>query len=595
MKSPMLVIVAAVIAAQGLAAASQSQGLARDAIPAVAPPTGAGGLSGVVRDLAGQPVRRASVIISGDMRLERMTVSDSNGRFGFSGLPAGRFTVTAEKAGYPRMSYGAKRPYRDGAGVFLREGERLSNLEIRLARGAAMTGTVFDERGEPMPGVPLMAWQIRTALDGERTLDYPPQGAETVVTDDRGVYRVFGLAPGDYTIGTTWYFSGQGPDVRVPTEAEYLAAFPDPARPSATTAGKPAEPPGDTPRFNYSPVFSPGSTDPLAAATVTLGAGDEQRGVDLRMQFQPTSRINGTIVNPAGSPVMTQLMFTRQSPVKALNTTQVRPSQPDGRFTIDSVSPGFYGLLAETRGRTDGPALWAMADLTVAGGDVMNVTLSLQPALEVSGRVVFDGATLEPPVDLSRVSVRLRGTAAMSASTVSAVDAAGAISVSGVIPGPYTASGSVPGGTPAASASDPAWRVSSVTVGGRDVTDRIFDISEAGAADLIITFSDKVSTLSGTLTSSAGAPETDYFIIAIPDDREFWIPQSRRIASTRPDASGRYAFHGLPSGNYRIAVTTDLVPRDLQEVSTLEQLAAQSLATTIGPGEKKTLDIRTGR
>lgn len=593
MKTPacIIMIVAAGVAAEGLSGASQSQAPTRDAIPAVAPPTGTGGLSGVVRDEAEQPVRRASVVISGDMRLERMTVTDGDGRFEFLGLPAGRFTVTAEKAGYPRMSYGAKRPYREGSGVLLQDGERISTLALRLARGAAMTGTVFDERGQPMPGVPLMAWQIRTALNGERTLDFPPQGAETIVSDDRGKYRVFGLAPGDYAIGTTWYFHGQGPDAQMPTEAEYLAAFPDPGRPQAPASGRAADGLDDASRFNYSGVFSPGVTDPLAAATVTLVAGEVQEGVDLRMQFQPTSRIEGTIVNPAGAPVTTQLLFSRQSPVKALNTSQVRPAQPEGSFRIDSVSPGFYGLLAQSRA-TDGPALWAMADVTVGAGDVVNVTLSLQPALEIRGRVVFDGATLEPPSDLSTVSVRLRSAGAMLVSTTSAVDAAGAMTVSGIIPGRYSVTGSVPAGTtPGPSA--PAWRVSAVTVGGRDVTDRIFDISEAGAGDLTVTFSDLVSTLSGTLTSATGAPETDYFVVAIPEDRELWTPQSRRIASTRPDAAGRYVFHGLPSGNYRIAVTTDLVSTDLQEFSTLEQLAAQSLPVVVVAGEERTLDLRT--
>jgi hypothetical protein len=49
----------------------------------------------------------------------------------------------------------------------------------------------------------------------------------------------------------------------------------------------------------------------------------------------------------------------------------------------------------------------------------------------------------------------------------------------------------------------------------------------------------------------------------------------------------------LPPGDYHIAVTTDLVPRDLQEVRALEALAEQSLTTTIGAGESATLNIRT--
>ena len=133
----------------------------------------------------------------------------------------------------------------------------------------------------------------------------------------------------------------------------------------------------------------------------------------------------------------------------------------------------------------------------------------------------------------------------------------------------------------------------SVTVGGRDVTDLGFDISGGGAQGLKITFTSLVSELSGTVTTQSGAPESDYFVIAMPADRAYWLPGSRRIVSTRPDANGRYVFRGLPAGEYRIAVTTDLVPRDLQEVSTLEQLAAVSVPTTLALGERKTVHIKT--
>jgi len=109
---------------------------------------------------------------------------------------------------------------------------------------------------------------------------------------------------------------------------------------------------------------------------------------------------------------------------------------------------------------------------------------------------------------------------------------------------------------------------------------------------LVVTFTDQVSELSGSLTLPSGAPATDFFVIAIPADKTYWLPQSRRIVSARPDRTGRYVFRGLPAGDYRIALTTDLVPRDLQEVSALEQLAAQSVPVTLTTGEKKTLDLR---
>ena len=573
---------------------AQAQPPARDVAKPTPPPTGAGQITGIVKDHAGEPVRRAKVSIVGDMRLDRMTVTDEEGRFSFVSLPSGRFSISAEKAGSPQVSYGAKRAFRPGAGLFLQEGEHASGIVLTLARGAVMTGTVYDEEGAPMPGVPVMAWEVRTALSGERTLDYAGPEPVTYITDDRGAYRAYGLAPGEYTFGTSWYFGAQFFDVRTPTPAELRAAFSPPAqspRPPATPAPGPPAP--EPTRYNYAPVFAPGVLDPLSADTFTLKAGEERTGVDLRMQFQPTSRIEGTIVDPRGVPIDVQLSLTRRSPVKALNTTQAGPGHTEGKFRFNSLSPGLYTVIAKTRpaGTSAGAVMWAMADVSLIGGEPTLVTLALQPAAMVTGQLVFEGTDVAPPADLSRVSVRLADVGPGEMNGVSAtVSAAGAINAPGVIPGRFLLRASLPAGVPA---TGPGWAVRAVTVGGRDVTDRAFDISAAGASDVVVTFTNQVSELSGTLTTAAGAEETDYFVIAMPADRAYWLPGTRRIASTRPDGKGRYVFRGLPAGDYRIAVTTDLVARDLQEVSTLEQLLPQSLPVTLATGERKSLNIKT--
>ena len=563
----------------------------RDVAKPVPPPTGKARISGIVRDQAGEPVRRANVKISGDMRLDRMTMTDEQGRFALSDLPSGRFSVTANKAGYPPVSYGAKRPFRPGAGIFLQEGEHAADIALVLARGAVLTGTIYDEDGAPMPGVPVMAWEVRTSLGGERTLDYASPEPVTYVTDDRGAYRVYGLAPGTYTFGTSWYFGAQFFDVRTPTPAELRAAF-SPAQSLRPILTPPPTPPAPEPtRYNYAPVFSPGVLDPLSADTFTLKAGEERTGVDLRMQFQPTSRIEGTIVDPRGVPIDVQLSLTRRSAVKALNNTQSGPGHIDDKFRFNSLSPGLYTVTAKTRPGGSGAVMWAVADVSLVGGEPTAVTLTLLPAATVAGRVVFEGIDLAQPPDLSRVTVRLVDVGPAAGNSTSAtLDAAGLLTAAGMVPGRYMVRAAVPGAVPA---SGPAWTVRSVTTGGRDVTDLGFDITDGGLNDLIVTFTSQVSELSGALTTQSGAPETDYFVIAIPANRDYWMPGSRRIVSTRPDAKGRYVFRGLPGGEYRIAVTTDLVARDLQEMNVIAQLAAQSIPATIAFGERRVVNIRT--
>jgi len=568
-----------------LACLSVTAAQVRDVAKAVPPPSGKGRISGTVKDQAGELVRRASVKISGDMRLDRMTMTDEQGRFTLSDLPSGRYSVTANKAGYPQVSHGAKRPYRPGAGIFLQEGEHAAGIALVLSRGAVLTGTVYDEDGVPMAGVPVMAWEVRTSLGGDRTLDFANPEPVTVVTDDQGAYRTYGLAPGSYTIGTTWFYSGDR-EVRTPTEAELRAAF------SPTQSLRPIlTPPPEPTRYNYAPVFSPGVLDPLAADTFVLKAGEERTGVNLQMQFQPASRIEGRIVDSRGAPIAVQLSLTRRSPVRALNSSQVRPGQSGSQFTFASLSPGLYSVTAKSRDDSSGAVMWASADVSLAGGTPSEVTLTLLPAATVGGRVAFEGTDLAPPADLSRVTVRLMDVGPAERNSGSAtLDATGAVTTSGVVPGRFMVRAAVPGAVPA---SGPGWTVRSVTTGGRDVTDVGFDITDGGLSDLTVTFTSQVSELSGMLTTQSGAPETDYFVIAIPADRAYWLPGSRRIVSTRPDAKGRYVFRGLPGGEYRIAVTTDLVPRDLQEMNVIEQLAAQSIPATVVFGERRVANIRT--
>jgi hypothetical protein len=567
----------AVIALLLLCAPAYAQVPVRDAAQALAPPSGSARISGVIVGLKDEPIRRASVIIAGDMGLERRTITSNDGRFDFTGLPSGRFTVSAEKPGYPRMSYGAKRAFRNGAGVFLDEGEHVADISLTLAAGVVLTGIVRDEHGQPLPGVPVMAWLIRQALGGGRTLDYAASGPDTVFTDDRGRYRTYGLPPGEYTVGTSWYYSGQGFDVHLPP------------RPGAKTEGPP-------PRYNYAPVYAPGVSDPLSAATYTLAPGEVREGVDLQMRFDVTSRIEGSVANPAGGVVPpSRLSIMRRSPVMALNTTQVSGTGADGRFATSSLSPGLYSVQVETQPTTESPALWARADVELSSGEPTVVALTLAPALTLTGKLVFEGTTLKPPAQMPRVSVFMFGIRPTHAETQTTVDASGAVTITGVVPGRYMVRSGVPAAAMATPppAGTPTWTVQSVMMGDQDVTDRAFDISAGGGGALTVTFTDRVSELTGTLTRPDGTPETDYFVVVMPADREMWLPLSRRLASTRPDRTGKYTFRALPPGDYLIAVTTDLLSQDLQDTATISALAEQAIAVTIKAGERRTLDVRT--
>jgi len=282
----------------------------------------------------------------------------------------------------------------------------------------------------------------------------------------------------------------------------------------------------------------------------------------------------------------------RRSRVQALNSTTFWSSKEDGTFSMTSLPPMSYTVLAETPATADSPGMWATADVTIADAEPVSIALTLQPAMTVTGRLVFEGTTLKPPADVTRIRAGLfRAEGAASNSMNSTTDANGNFTVTNVTAGRYRVNITAPA---ASAAGAPAWNVKSVVVDGRDATDLLIDIAPGAAPTIVATLWDQVSELSGTLLSASGQPATDYFVVALPADRQYWTTLSRRIASARPDATGRYIFRTLPPGDYRIAVTTDLVQRDLQDTSALERLLEASAPVTIGAGEKKVFDLKAG-
>ena len=153
---------------------------------------GTGILVGQVIDAAtGKGVTSAVVTLAGTRRV--MTTPD--GQFAFRNLPEGSHSLTAAKSGYIDGAFGMKRPGGTSLPVVLADAERRGGLVIWLWRHGSIAGTIVDETGEPLVGIQVTALR-RSVVGGRRR--FAPAGGAT--TDDRGIYGIGRLAPGDYAV-----------------------------------------------------------------------------------------------------------------------------------------------------------------------------------------------------------------------------------------------------------------------------------------------------------------------------------------------------------------------------------------------------------
>src|SRR6266568_272127 len=260
-------------------------------------------------------------------------LTNANGQFVLRGLRSGVVFLTAVKGGYVNATYNQRRPGGSGQYIPLGDGQRVTDLEIRMWKHGVISGTIVDEAGDPVVGTGVLALGTTFVAGRRRAVTGP-----FAVTDDRGMYRIADLTPGDYLIVVPStqtsvptdvmesFFTGvpftgaQLSDAKRMDLGRELRGIGAAVAPAGSPFGMRAAgqtislPPGTltpiastTGMLVYPTVYYPAAPTPAQAATIAVQSGQERNGVDVQVQPFRGVRVSGVLIGPDGPSATTGL------------------------------------------------------------------------------------------------------------------------------------------------------------------------------------------------------------------------------------------------------------------------------------------------
>jgi protocatechuate 3,4-dioxygenase beta subunit len=500
----------------------------------------------------------------------RWVWTDADGRWQFSRVPAGRYTLLISKTGYLSLPYGQVRSFEPGKPIVVADDQSLDRLDVALPKGAAIAGRISDEHGGPMAGAVVAAMRYRYA-DGQRRLTPVTEGfwsflsGAAAITDDMGQYRLHGLSPGDYYVSV-----GIGP----PTIPEGQADD----------------------RVGYAPSFYPGTPSLAQAERVTLRVGQDAQSISFAVAPIRFATVSGTVVNSSGQPVLALNINMSGAGASASPIDRaVGSGRPDGTFVVTNVAPGDYVLRISTGPM--GQQEVASLPVTVSGKDVTGVTAVLAPGGTARGRVIFEGNPASPPRVVIAAWPATPSDAGASMK-IAHQQADGTFEIREIWDRqlfrlPIEDVGAA---RPDWIHDTSGWFLKSVAVDGKDITDDGYEFKPGQSLTGIeILLSDRPTTLVGTVQDDRGRPIGDYTVIAFATDSGKWGYGTRFVRAARPDQNGKFLIKALPPGVYQVVAVEYLETGEETDPARLENWHTLGTGVTLAEGEARSIALRLSR
>jgi hypothetical protein len=342
---PLLAIAAMLVVTSGSPGFCQQRGV-KESEPTT------GDITGKVVNEHGQPLANARVYVRpiGSSTQPHTTNTDREGKFKVTGLERAAYRVLASLPAYISATSATWDSDYDPANYF-RIGD---SVRLELIKGGVITGTVTTSTGAPVVGIAVRALMIRDSNDRASRSNLEVRER---TTDDRGVYRIYGLTSGTYIV-----FAG----------SNIYSSY------AVNAYGE------DTPTFAL-------SANRDTAGEFVVRAGEETSNVDIRHRGETGHVVSGIASGGStGTPGEYTILLSSVFNGKSQPVNFFYQSPGSTGFAFYGVADGDYYLSAQLMAFTGLEGVSEHRRIKVRGADVTGIELVTKPLGSISGQVILE-------------------------------------------------------------------------------------------------------------------------------------------------------------------------------------------------------------
>lgn len=316
--------------------------------------------------VSGKPVPGITVVATVsnsyfDNKTVAKTATDDDGNYKLTGLTVGRFTIFPVAKSYLVASGGAhKSPRQD---VNVAEGETITKIDFALVRGGVITGRITDAEGHPLIGEPVSIVFKDGADEGNPQMAF--RGSKNQ-TDDRGIYRIYGLGPGSYKVSVGQASSGGAVSIMGMGGSQYVK------------------------------TFYPGVQEEAKATILEIKEGTEIKEVDISIGKQSGTgfSVSGRVIDAeSGNPVPNlylghSLVNDSSQEMGGMNFSGNR-TDANGKFRLEGLRPGRYTVYTVAAGQASS-SYSEPVPFEITDGDVTGIEIKVRRGATISGVAVIE-------------------------------------------------------------------------------------------------------------------------------------------------------------------------------------------------------------